>query len=161
MNANTNNDSPATRHPTQRTLQMSYTNGALTAIALLLGVVAFQNAGLSGVSTAHAQEPAPLALGGDDSDTSGRISAAEQRKQIIAELRTLQTKVERVEQIMNKGMNVKVVDMPEMKLPQELRKALQAQANGAAAPETGVRVSPNSGVTPASGAAANPNVGPR
>jgi len=156
MNASTNHESSAAR----QSPGLSYTNGALTAIALLLGVVAFQNAGVSGVNTAHAQEPAPLALGGDDSDTSGRISAAEQRKQIIAELRTLQTKVERVEQIMNRGMNVKVVDMPEMKLPQELRKALQAQNNSA--PETGVRVSPSTtpnatpGVTPA-----NPNVGPR
>jgi len=125
----------------------SYTNGALTAIAVLLGVIALQNTGFTGGATvAHAGQPGVLAQGGDDTDVNGRISAAEQRKQIIAELRTVQTKMDRLEQTLNKGLNVKVIDMPELKLPAELRRTAKDQN---AAPESGVRVSPSTGASPA------------
>jgi hypothetical protein len=126
----------------------SYTNGALTAIAVLLGVIALQNTAFSGggATVAHASEPGVLAQGGDDTDVNGRISAAEQRKQIIAELRTIQTKMDRLEQTLNKGLNVKVIDMPELKLPAELRRTSKDQN---AAPESGVRVSPSASTSPA------------
>ena len=47
----------------------------------------------------------------------GLSNALEQRKQIIAELRTLNARMERIESKLAAGLNVKVTDMPALKLP--------------------------------------------
>lgn len=88
-----------------------YTNVLLTAIAASLGVIAFDtlSSNPSVASSAWAQP------GGDEEN--GRISAAEQRKQIIAELRTLQSKVERLDATIGKGISVKVTEMPRQEDP--------------------------------------------
>lgn len=89
-----------------------YRDGVLTVIALLLGVLVIQGSGsdMSLTSTAHANQP------GSD---SGLVSASEQRKIIIAELRRMGTRLERMEAKMNAGLTVKVTEMPPIKLPKE------------------------------------------
>jgi hypothetical protein len=86
--------------------QRRTTNILLGAIACLLGFNALSQVGVSTASTAFAQP------GGEE----GLVSAAEQRKVMIAELRTLSSRIERVESLLAKGINVKVTDMPAIKL---------------------------------------------
>ena len=87
--------------------QRRYTNAILTVVACLLGVNALNQAGVSFVSTAQAQ-----LSGGEE----GMVSAAEQRKVMIAELRQMSSRLERMESTMAKGLSVKVIDMPPVKL---------------------------------------------
>lgn len=46
-------------------------------------------------------------------DPSGRISAAEQRKEMIQQLRSLATRMERIEASLARGINVRVTEMPD------------------------------------------------
>lgn len=90
-----------------------YTNTALTAIAVLLALNLLKPVDF--VAAASAQ-PA----------SEGLASAAEQRKQIIAELASIEKKIERVEAQMTKG--IRISEMPELKLPAEMKEALRAAA---------------------------------
>lgn len=83
-----------------------YTNVLLTLIALSLGVIAFDS-----ISANPSVAGAAWAQPGDD-DEGGRISAAEQRKQIIAELKSMGARLERLDTQLQKGINVKVTEMP-------------------------------------------------
>lgn len=92
-----------------------YLNGVLTVIAVLLALVLLDR---------HLAPGAPTALGtavaagpADEPVSDGLISAAEQRKMIISELRRLASKFDRLEARLNSGINVKVTEMPELKLP--------------------------------------------
>jgi hypothetical protein len=85
--------------------QRRYTNAALTVIAGLLGLNALSSSDLLAPSAAHAQS-------GED----GLVSAAEQRKVMIAELRNLSSRIERLETTIARGVNVKVTDMPAVRL---------------------------------------------
>jgi hypothetical protein len=92
--------------PTQpRQSDRRYSNAALTAVALLLGLNLLNNLGNSG-NAAFAQS------GPED----GLVSAAEQRKTIIAELRTLGGRMQAVESALSHPLTVKVVEMPPVKL---------------------------------------------
>ena len=86
-----------------------YQNIILSCIAglLALGMVE-RHAGSGDVlgTSALAQSGQP--------DAGGIISAAEQRKQIIAELRTMNSRLERIESKLNSGLSVKVTEMPKV-----------------------------------------------
>ncbi|MFZ4574890.1 MAG: hypothetical protein ACOYN0_10870 [Phycisphaerales bacterium] len=82
------------------------TNVILAAIAVSLGVIA-----LDAVTSNPFFSRTALAQPAGDEE-NGRISAAEQRKQIIAELKTLQSKVERLDATIGKGISVKVTELP-------------------------------------------------
>jgi hypothetical protein len=101
---------------------LSYLNTVLTVIAVLLGVLALGQSGTpssaqSGVTTLTGAGDG----GGDDEvpPADGRISAAEQRKTMIAELRTMSRKLDQVSEMLNKGLNVKVTQMPDLKWPKD------------------------------------------
>ena len=88
----------------------TYTNIALTIIACLLGLLVIGGRGPLPTRDAQAQvggslEPVRM-------DDQGMISAAEQRKMIIAELQTIASRMERVESHLAKGITVKVTEMP-------------------------------------------------
>jgi len=86
----------------------TFTNVSLTAASCLLGVLVFTGGHAPSISLepiAFAQQP------GDDGE-QGRISAAEQRKQIIAELKSVQTRLEKLETLLAKGIAVRVTEMP-------------------------------------------------
>jgi len=103
MNEATNRRNPVTDRTTK---------ALLAAIAVLLGlnVVGGDSAALPGPAQAHAQESRP---GG------ALISAATQRKQMVEELRRMNTAIQGLEARLSGPLNVKVTDMPEIKLPRE------------------------------------------
>lgn len=93
-----------------------YRNGVLTLIALLLGVMVLgQGAGPSeaGAQVAHA--------GGDPTrpEGGGLISAAEQRKHILSEMRAMRAQMDAIQSTLSKGLSVKVTEMPEIRLPKD------------------------------------------
>lgn len=88
-----------------------YTNGVLTVIAVVLGLNVAVNLGDSrSILPAAAAQPT-----GPEGPDTGLISAAEQRKVMIAELRRLSVRMERIEAKLNSGLSVKVTEMPAMK----------------------------------------------
>lgn len=101
--------------------RLGYQNAALTAITILLGLNLVNGGG--GVTTPSSASAQP------DSDTGGLISAGEQRKVMIAELKAMNGRLERIEsKLAAGGVNVKVTDMPALKLPPELLKRLVEKA---------------------------------
>jgi hypothetical protein len=103
---------------TQRPSARTYTNVALTAIAALL-LLNWMGQVQPGLTSANAQPAQPQAEYSPD-DASGRISAAEQRKQIVTELKGVSQRLDRIEAALSRGISVKVTDMPAQK-PQEPR----------------------------------------
>lgn len=100
------------------TKSRSYLNAVLTANALLLGAVAgglFLNGNTPAQNAAMA-EPGVLAGAGDrdygTEDPSGRVSAAEQRKAMIAELKAMTSRLDRIEGALHRELTVKVTSMP-------------------------------------------------
>ena len=79
----------------------------MAAGAVLTLVVLGQS---GGGSIAVAQPAARLSDSGDDA--AGRISAAEQRKEIISQLRNISTRLEHLESTIAKGISVKVTQLP-------------------------------------------------
>lgn len=90
-----------------------YQNGALTAIAVLLGMMVVQHQTAPGQGLGPAVAAASTA---DDTDGGGRINAAEQRKQLIAELAKLNQTISRLDARVAGTMNVKVTDMPQVRI---------------------------------------------
>lgn len=94
----------------------NYTNGVLTAIAALLGVIVLQQANTPGTQgTALAQVGIVGEKAVVDDAASGLISAAEQRKSIISELKTVNDRLAAIEGALAKGISVKVTSMPAQK----------------------------------------------
>jgi hypothetical protein len=97
-----------------------YQNIMLTAIAGLLTVIIvdpFRDAVPALQASAQAQSravpPAPPAEG-EDQTVAGRISAADQRKTMINELRALGERMGRIEALLQRGITVKIDgDAPE------------------------------------------------
>ena len=86
------------------------TNMLLAAIAVLLGVQAVDRAfdpavPLTSVANA-ASEP----------ETTGLISAGEQRKRMLVELKSMRTQIQQLEQRLAKGLTVKVSEMPPIRV---------------------------------------------
>lgn len=93
----------------------TYTNAVLTAIAGLLtlnAVAQFTGPGAPAVSVARAAGP-------DEPRSGGMISAADQRKQIISELKGLAGRIDTLEGLLARGVEVKVTDMPAVKMAKE------------------------------------------
>ena len=94
-----------------------YRDGMLTIIAVLLGLVVLQGSG-GGIPQVMPEAQAS-AQPSDEPSSGGLVSASEQRKIMIAELRRLGARLDRIEAKINAGLNVKVTDMPEIKVPKE------------------------------------------
>lgn len=94
-----------------------YRDGVLTVIAVLLGMLVLQGSGVQGPSMIP--EAQASSQPGDEPTVGGLVSAGEQRKVMIAELRRIGARLDRIETRLNSGLNVKVTDMPPIKLPKE------------------------------------------
>lgn len=108
-----------------------YTNGILTAIAALLGLNLAGQALDRGhslapeASVAQAQPeqyrrdgaatPRPLSVSTDPTE-GGMVSAGEQRKLMLAELRNIVTRLSSIEQHLASGISVTVTDMPPVEM---------------------------------------------
>jgi hypothetical protein len=88
------------------------TNTLLGIIAVSLSVIAFDTVSAN-------PSLVPSAMAQPVEDEGGRVSAAEQRKVIIAELRTLSSKVEKLDAHIAKGISVKVLEMPRVAEPKQ------------------------------------------
>jgi len=97
---------------------------------LALGLVAVWNTSRGGVAGAGpgvslaSEQPA-------DDTPDGRVSAAEQRKVMIAELKNISSRLDRIDAAMAKGLSVRVTEMPEMRLPKALENRLDSARNDA------------------------------
>ena len=103
-----------------------YLNGVLTVIAGLLALQVLDGATSPG-RLAGAVEAEARAQGGDQPSEGGLVSAADQRKIMIAELKRLGAKLDAIDARLKAGLAVKVTDMPEIKMP--------AAPGGAASPK--------------------------
>lgn len=93
----------------------SYLNAVLTVIAVLLGLHL-----LVQVSGQHASPSVAVAQPvGDGPVNSPPFNAAEQRKQMIALLELLNRRVSSLENKLDKGLNVKVTEMPAIKVEEK------------------------------------------
>ncbi|HEX2836807.1 MAG TPA: hypothetical protein VHN77_01635 [Phycisphaerales bacterium] len=104
------NDAQQNHFPTAHAGR-TYTNAVLTGIGVLLGVIALNMSGAGSARIADAQ----VGVVGQRTTvvpTDGLVSAAEQRKQIHAELRAMNEKVDRLQATLEKGLNVRVTSMP-------------------------------------------------
>ena len=103
--------------------RLGYQNACLTAIAVLLGLGMIERHAGTALepASANAQPQAQPAEG-------GLGNALEQRKVMIAELRAMNARLDRIEAKLNGGMDVRVKDMPPMKLPPELIKQLVGES---------------------------------
>ncbi len=101
---NAQHDRSTTNRPTTG---RGYLNAVLTANAVLLGVIALGGLGITGglASVSKAQS-------GVSEDAESRTSAAEQRKQIITELRSMTLRLDKIDQTLSKGVNVNVKNFP-------------------------------------------------
>lgn len=86
----------------------TYTNVMLTLVAGLLAISVLGRA-TSLSSTAFADTTQP-------EEGSGLVSAAEQRKAMISELKAIASRLDRLDATMSKVLNVKVLEMPPVKL---------------------------------------------
>lgn len=110
-----------------------YTNGVLTAIAALLGLnlVGHTVDRGSAVAVAEASQPeqyrrdgaAARAADPRDPTEGGMVSAAEQRKVMIAELRAMNARLAAVESRLGAVMSVSVKEMPQMNWPAQAMSA--------------------------------------
>ena len=103
-------------------------NAALTVIAgcLSLLVVGQFTTGTSALSTAEAQV-IHTRSGPEEPRSGGMVSAADQRKIMIADLKNMSARLERIEGVLARGLSVKVTEMPPIQLPKEPRERKEAE----------------------------------
>ncbi|MDX9910753.1 MAG: hypothetical protein RBS39_02860 [Phycisphaerales bacterium] len=84
------------------------------AAALVMGAMLLQP------TTTTAQPTRTTSVRDDDSPSGGGlVSAADQRKLMIAELRSMSRRLEKLEARIDKGIDVRVTDMPEVRVQQK------------------------------------------
>lgn len=93
--------------------RVGYTNVVLSVIAVCLGLLVIDR---------YSDGPA-AAIAQTRSDQPGRgtglVSAADQRKLMIAEIKKLSAKLDAIDKTMKSGLTVKVTEMPEITLPEQ------------------------------------------
>lgn len=96
----------------------SYHNAMLTVIAVLLAVLVvgrFDSGGWGGVTLAQGAAQPRASAEPEESGAAARISAAEQRKTMIAQLREISSRLDRIEAVLRAGLDVRVKEMPPTK----------------------------------------------
>lgn len=87
----------------------AYANAALTVIAVLLGANL-----LARPAATHADAEPPY---------SGMANDLEQRQVMIGQLREIEARMGRLEMVLTKGLNVRVTEMPPVRLAEQQEKA--------------------------------------
>jgi hypothetical protein len=116
--------------------RVGYQNAVLTAIAVLLalGLVDRQSGGRMLEPAAASAQP-----------EGGLSNALEQRKQMIAELRAMSGRLERIESKISGGLDVRVKDMPPIKFPPEVMKQLNIRPEPAQGAQANITITPSEG----------------
>ena len=106
---------------TKELRRVGYTNVVLTVIAVCLGLLVVDRFSEAPEAEAQVQTHSGSQQAADPKEEPGRgaglISAADQRKQMIAELKKLSAKVDALDKSVQAGLTVKVSEMPEITLP--------------------------------------------
>jgi hypothetical protein len=111
--------------------RLGYQNAVLSVIAVLLAVGAVERRTGAVLEPASAQAQPAV-----QQDGSGLSNALEQRKVMIGELRAMNARLERIEsKLSSGGVEVKIKDLPPLKLPPEVLKRLEMRSEPAPAPE--------------------------
>ena len=130
-----------TPHQTAAPRRSGYQNAMLTAIAALLAIGVVDRH--SGSGDGLDRLTAPRAAQAQPQTEGGLANHLDQNKQMIAELRNLNAKLERIEAKLTSGLSVKVTDMPPLKLPADVKgKAEKGDAKPDPKPEPKVEVKP-------------------
>lgn len=93
-----------------------YLNSVLTVIALMLGLVAMER--FFG-SDSRGQMAVASAGPSEESGSVGLVNAADQRKQIIAELKSMNAKLDKMQGSIKSPMPVKVLEMPAIRVEEK------------------------------------------
>jgi TolA-binding protein len=88
-----------------------YLNSVLTVIAVMLGLLATER-----FFGSSATGQTAMAAPSEETDTIGMVNAADQRKQIIAELKTMNSKLDKLQGSIKSPMPVKVLEMPAIRV---------------------------------------------
>lgn len=96
----------------------SYLNAVLSVIAVCLVLLTIDRMNERDITPAAVAQPVVTS----QPEGGGLVAAADQRKAMIAELRGLSVRMERIEGLLARGISVKVSEMPELKLPRDARK---------------------------------------
>jgi hypothetical protein len=97
--------------------RLGYLNAVLTVIAVMLGLLV---ADRLVVAPPAAEAVQPAGRTDQPGRGAGLVSAADQRKAMLTELRKMSTKLDQLEKtIKSGGLSVKVTEMPEIKIPQQ------------------------------------------
>ncbi|MCC5787302.1 MAG: hypothetical protein JJU33_11450 [Phycisphaerales bacterium] len=97
--------------------QFAASSAAALALGLVMGAALFRDGG-------PASNPAQA-----QAHTGGLISAAEQRKQMIAQMQRLENRMERIEAQLKSGLTVKVTEMPPVRLRDQPRENEREETN--------------------------------
>lgn len=90
------------------------------AFALGMGVMAIVAGVLPPASSASAQQGTVIGgkrVASSEPNTGGLISAAEQRKQLLMEMKQVGQRMQRIETLLQAGLRVEVTEMPPIRLP--------------------------------------------
>jgi hypothetical protein len=114
-----------------------YQNAVLTLIAAFLGLGLVERAGSPALPESAANAQPTI-----DPDQGGLSNRLEQGKQMINELHAMNTRLERIESLLSRGLSVKVTEMPPLKLPPEAHAKPEGEKSK---PESKVEVKPAEG----------------
>lgn len=98
------------------TTPMAFALG-MGVMALFTGVLPPASEASAQAGTIHGGAAAMQIVEADEPSTGGLISAAQQRKQMLMELRTLGQRMQRIEVLLQSGLRVEVTEMPPIRLP--------------------------------------------
>jgi hypothetical protein len=90
----------------------TYLNAVLTANAVLLGLVLVGNAPSGRAPSAPLETAAMAQPPAEEVESGGRVSPADQRKQMISELQNISAKMAALEARLKGPLTVKVLEMP-------------------------------------------------
>jgi len=88
-----------------------FLNLAVAANAVLLGVLVVGQGGPSPRGLEASALASPPAVN-EESDPTSRVNPADQRKQIISELQSINQRLSAMDAVLKKGINVRVTEMP-------------------------------------------------
>jgi len=88
-----------------------FLNLAVAANAVLLGLLVVGQGGASPRGLEASAAAAPPVVN-EEVEAGSRVNPAEQRKQIIAELQSMNQRLNALDAVLKKGINVRVTEMP-------------------------------------------------
>lgn len=99
--------------------KQTYQNAVLTMIALGLGLMVIGQFSSTHTALSTATAGPIKSRTASEPTGGGMVSAAEQRKTMIADLKSMNARLDKIEGLLSRGINVKVTEMPPIQLPKD------------------------------------------